>query len=248
MHSIKREILVNILKNTAESYDVEVEDVSRDAKVPRELARMVLRKFNEEGIINLKANDKISVNSQQRLKIAEKAVLLGADIERVTRFLTWLEFENFSKSAFEASGFKVKKNFRFTWLRKRWEIDILGLKKPLVISADCKHWHKRWSGSASIRAAKNQIERTKALAEASKNLMNRIGVNGWKHAYFIPVVLSLSMPRYKFYKRTPIVSILQLKDFLEKVIVHLDEITSFHVSYVSLNEFINEGCRYVDEN
>jgi len=234
--AIKREILVSILGSTIENNNVRVEDISKGARVPRELTKEILMKLHKEKLLKLEDN-KVIVDSLQRLKIAEKAITLGADVERIARFLTWIEFESFSRSVFEANGFEVKKNLRFTWLKKRWEIDILGLKKPIIISADCKHWHKKWGGAASIRAAKNQIERTKALAEASRNMMDRIGINGWRHAYFIPVILSLSPSRYKFYKRTPIVPILQLKDFLENVIIHLDEITSFHVFYPSLNDF-----------
>ncbi|HDO41960.1 MAG TPA: hypothetical protein ENH03_03560 [Candidatus Bathyarchaeota archaeon] len=235
--AIKREILVSILESTIENNNVREKDISKGARVPHELTKEILMKLHKEKLLKLEDADKIIVDSLQRLKIAEKAITLGADIERIARFLTWIEFESFSRSVFEANGFEVKKNLRFTWLKKRWEIDILGLKKPIIISADCKHWHKKWSGAASIRAAKNQIERTKALAEASRNMMNRIGISGWRHAYFIPVILSLSPSQYKFYKGTPIVPILQLKDFLEKVMIHLDEITSFHVSYPSLDDF-----------
>ena len=234
--AIKREILVSILGSTIENNNVRVEDISKGARVPRELTKEILMKLHKEKLLKLEDN-KVIVDSLQRLKIAEKAITLGADVERIARFLTWIEFESFSRSVFEANGFEVKKNLRFTWLKKRWEIDILGLKKPIIISADCKHWHKKWGGAASIRAAKNQIERTKALAKASRNIMDRIGIIGWRHAYFIPVILSLSPSQYKFYKRTPIVPILQLKDFLENVIIHLDEITSFHVFYPSLNDF-----------
>jgi len=244
MSVIEREILVAILKATVEDNHVRVEDISREARVPRELTRRILINFHEKEFLKLEDGDKVILSDRQRLRIAEKAIILGADIERVARFLTWLEFESFSKSVFETSGFKVKKNLRFTWLKKRWEIDILGLKRPIIISADCKHWHKKWSGSASIRAARDQIKRTRALAEASKNIMDKIGIGGWKHAYFIPIILSLSPSQHKFYKGTPIVPILQLKDFLENVIVHLSDVTSFHVLYTPLNKFLNENNEY----
>jgi hypothetical protein len=116
-------------------------------------------------------------------------------------------------------------------LKKRWEIDIIGVKRPMVISADCKHWRRKWSGSASAKAARGQAERTKALAEASRRIKSKIGINGWMYAYFIPAVLSLFPSQYKFYEKTPIVPILQLKDFLQNIIIHLDEVNYFYVSY-----------------
>lgn len=241
MSRIEREILVAILKTTMKDASARVRDVSREARVPQELAKAILIRLWEENLLRLE-DDEVIVDGLQRLRMAERAVALGAGVERVAIFLTWLEFENFSKSVFEANGFRVKKNLHFTWLNRRWEIDILGLKKPLVISADCKHWRKRWSGSASIRAAESQTERTRALAEASGNIMDKIGIGGWEHAYFIPIILSLFPSRRKFYEGTPIVPILQLKDFLENVMVHLDEVNSFHVMYAPLKKFFKRNC------
>lgn len=228
---IEREILVAILKRTMERSNTRVEDVSEEAHTPLSLTKHILEGFHSEGLLEL-TNDKVIVGGGNRLRIAVKAISLGSDIERVARFLTWSEFEDFSVLAFEANGFSVKRNFHFAWLRKRWEIDIIGLKKPLVISADCKHWYQKWNGAASIRAAKSQIERTRALAEASRGMRNKIGIARWEHAYFMPIILSLLPAQQKFYKRTPIVPILQLRDFLQNVMVHLDEVSNFHIIYV----------------
>jgi len=227
---IEREILLAVLKETSKANYVRMEDISREARVPRGLIKEIIREFSENGLLKLDS-ESIVVDCGQRLKIALRAVELGSDIERVARFLTWAEFEDFSRISFEENGFTVKMNFHFTWLKKRWEIDIVGIRKPLIISADCKHWRQKWSGSASLKAAEKQIERTRALAESSKYLMNKIGINGWKYAYFVPVVLSLFPSQYKFHERTPIVPILSLNDFLKNVIVHLKDLNSFFVSY-----------------
>lgn len=165
--------------------------------------------------------------------MAVRAIELGADVERVSRFLRWDEFEKLSILIFENNDFQVIRNLRFSWMNKRWEVDVLGIKNPIIISADCKHWHKGWSGASSIRATEKQVERTRALAEASisKALRSRIGINEWRHAYFIPIILSLAPSKYKFYEKTPIVPILQLKDFLQNIIVYIDEVKVFHVTF-----------------
>lgn len=231
----EREILIHILQATRETSNVKIEDAARESRIPRDLANEVIKKFYAESLLMLNGDIAI-VNGEQRLKMAVRAVELGADIERVSRFLNWDEFEKFLTLSFEANDFLVKKNFHFTWMKKRWEIDILGLKKPIIISADCKHWHKGWSGSASIKSAKSQIERTKALAEASASgsIRSKIGIERWEYAYFIPVILSLIPSQHKFYERTPIVPVLQIKDFLQNSIVYLDEINRFLVSFRSL--------------
>lgn len=231
----EREILIQILRATGENSSVKIDDVYRESRIPKDLVNEILRKLHGEGFLTLSGSI-ASVNGGQRLKMATRAVELGADIERVSRFLNWEEFERFSTLSFEANDFQVKKNFRFTWMKKRWEIDILGLKKPIIISADCKHWHKGWSGAASVKSAKKQIERTKALAEASAsgNIRSKIGIEKWEHAYFVPVILSLAPSQHKFYERAPIVPILQLRDFLQNVMVYLDEIRRFFVLFKGL--------------
>jgi len=232
MSIIEREFLVTLLKETVDHCHAKIEDISRESRIPSELTLKVLDKFLREGLLEVRGNE-IIVNEEQRLKIAIKAVSLGSDIERIARSLTWSEFEKISKLAFEANGFTVKTNFHFTWQKKRWEIDIIGLKKPVVISADCKRWCQKWSGVASIRAVESQIERTRALAEVSKNIMNKIGINGWEYAYFIPIVLSLLPSQHKFYERTPIVPILQLKDFLQNIMAYINDVNRFYVSYTT---------------
>jgi hypothetical protein len=226
----EREILVSVLKKTLENSNVSIEDICEEARMPRAIVLEILNKLSDDSLLGIK-EDRVIVNGEQRLKIAVKAVNLGCDIERVAKFLSWAEFERFSRLSFELNDFRVVSNFRFTLLKKRWEIDIIGVKRPMVISADCKHWRRKWSGSASAKAARGQAERTKALAEASRRIKSKIGINGWMYAYFIPAVLSLFPSQYKFYEKTPIVPILQLKDFLQNIIIHLDEVNYFYVSY-----------------
>ena len=228
----EREILISILQATRESNRARIKDIIRESRVPRDLVSRVLTGFQNKGLIKL-GYDTLLITSELRIKMAVRAIELGAAIERVSRFLKWDEFEKLSTLVFEKNGFRVRKNFRFSWMNKRWEVDVLGMRDPIIISADCKHWHKGWSGVASIRAAEKQVERTKALAEASisKTLRSMIGINGWKHAYFIPVILSLAPSRCKFYEKTPIVPILQLKDFLQNIIVYIDEVKAFHMVF-----------------
>ncbi|MEM1515470.1 MAG: hypothetical protein QXH24_05420 [Candidatus Bathyarchaeia archaeon] len=229
--SIEREILIVILKNTQERDSALIESICREARIPRAIVLEVLNRLYEYGLLRMNG-DEVVVDRERRLKIAVKSISLGADIERVAKFLTWFEFEQFSKESFELNGFMVTTNFRFKWLGKRWEIDLISVKRPLIISADCKHWRRGWSESASIKAAKSQVERTRALADASGHIKSKVGINGWNHAYFVPVVLSLYPSQRKFYDKTPVVPILQISDFLQNLIVHLDEVDHFFIQCI----------------
>lgn len=228
---IEREVLIAILKSTRDGVRSDIESISREARVPRAIVLETLNRFCESGFLRIDG-DEVTVDLEQRLKIAVKSIGLGSDVEKVAGLLTWSEFEQFSRESLELNGFRATANFRFKWFGKRWEVDLIGVKKPLVISADCKHWRRGWSGSASIEAARNQVERTRALADASRRIKGRLNIGGWEYAYFVPVVLSLHPSQYKFYDKTPIVPILQISDFLQNLIVHLDEVAHFYIQYV----------------
>jgi len=223
----EREVLVSILKLTREGPS-KIGDIAKDARVLNQVVHQVVEKGSGLGFFELDGKF-IVARGEQRLQIACRAIELGADIERVCKLLAWTEFEDISVLAFEANDFKIKKHFRFSWSGRRSEIDILGLKEPIVASADCKHWHRGWRGSASRKAAEKQAERTRALAEASISLHRKIGIEKWKDAYFVPMVLSLMPGAIKLYNGLPVVSVLQLRDFLQKMHGYVDEIKHFHV-------------------
>lgn len=226
--SFEREVLVSLLKITREGA-ADFYDLCRETRIPSQIVRDILDKNSNLVTYSLPL-EKVMITYEQRMKIALRAINLGADIERVCTFLTWLEFENMAILAFKANDYETKKHFRFRWFNRRWEIDILGLKNPFIICADCKHWHHKWSGSASIKAANMQMERTKMLAEAFKALDHRIPVSAWKYAYFIPMILSLLPANRKFYNNVPIVSVLQLRDFLYQVPAYLSKIAHYQFS------------------
>jgi len=229
--TVEREILISTLMLTRES-SVKIEEVSRKSRIPVPIVREMLKKNSDRGIVQLDG-ETVRVEAEQRLKAAVRVMELGADVERVCKVLTWTEFEDFAFLAFEANNFVAKKHFRFNWSGRRWEIDILALKEPIVASVDCKQWHRGWGESANRKAAELQVERTQVLAEASSSMSDKIGVTEWKHAYFVPIIISLMQGPYKLYGGTPVVPILQLRDFLQGILVYIDKITHFHVHFPS---------------
>ncbi len=221
----EREVLISILKLTKDR-SARFGDIARDARVLSQVARQVLKKERELGVVQLDGNS-VRADAEQRLKLAAMAIESGADMERVCKLLSWKEFEDLAILAFEANDFAVKKHFRFSWSGGRWEIDILGLKEPIVASVDCKQWHRGWRGSASRKAAEKQAQRTASLAKASAAMGEKLGIGDWKEAHFVPIILSLMPGALKFHKGLPIVPVLGLRDFLQKLPGYLDNIPYF---------------------
>ena len=78
-----------------------------------------------------------------------------------------------------------------------------------------------------MKAAEQQTERTKAVAEASPCLNEAIGIKGWKCAYFMPLILSLMPSAFKLHRGVPIVPVLQLRDFLQEMPAYIGEMAHF---------------------
>jgi len=213
--NIERDLVISILRLTKEGL-VSCELVKKDAKIASEIVEKLLRKLQNEGLIYLHKHV-VEANSLQRLKLAVYAIQLGADIESVSSLLQWKEFEDMATVALERNGYKIGRNVRFKHAGKRWEIDIVGCKKPIAICIDCKHWHHGMHPSALKRIAEEQVERTFALAESLPSLVGKIECASWDSVKLVPAVLSLVTDRFKFYDSVPIIAMLQLQDFLSQL-------------------------------
>jgi len=223
----EREVLISTLNLTRNGLG-DIREISRDARVPLQIVCQILERNESAGILRI-AGAKVIASSEQRLRIAIKAVDLGADVERVCRYLSWEEFEDVSALALEMNGFEVKKHFRFSWNGRKFEIDLLALKKPFVVCIDCKQWRRGWRGIASRRAVEKQVQRTRILAEASLSMIERIGIDDWNQACFVPVILSLLPSASRLYRSTPIVPIIQLGSFIQAMPAYIDEIDHYWV-------------------
>jgi len=223
--NIERELIISILKVT-KSGAAAIEVVIKEAKIASSIAKDLVKKLQNDGLLYLQ-NKLIEVDSLKRLKLAVHAIELGADVERVSGFLDWKEFENIAVIAFERNGYSVKKNLRFKHAGRRWEIDIVGCKKPVVVCVDCKHWHHGIYPSAIRRIVEEQVERTSALAESLPNLTEKIGCVSWSRVKLVPAILSLLTARSKFYNKVPIVPVLQLQDFINQLPAYVGSLKHF---------------------
>jgi Holliday junction resolvase-like predicted endonuclease len=223
--TIKTDVLISILKHTNSGPAAE-EAVAMDANVPVHVTNNVLNGLREIGLIECE-NGKIEVSSNQRVKLAIHAINHGTDIERVCKVLEWIEFENFAAAAFETNNFAVKRRFRFKASGRRWEIDVLAYSEPVIVCVDCKRWRRGWGNSAITKVAAAQAQRTEVLANNLQSIQRKIGLNDWKQATLFPAILSLFPGPVKFYKKVPVVPILQLQNFLDEFQGHITELTHF---------------------
>lgn len=227
MTILEREFLVALLERT------QGESLSRDSL--RESFRVTNDAF-EDFIDRLVAEELIaeidgsfSASSSQRLEMAVRAIREGADFERVSRALGWLEFEEMVAYAFEENGYRVDRRFRFNAEGRRWEIDVLAVRRPLVVCAECKHWSKGLGNATARKIVETHLEKVRVLSENASRLLKRLKLRGWEKAVFVPVALSLQPARNKIYRRIPVVSVFELPSFLSEFEGQMDWLASFPV-------------------
>jgi hypothetical protein len=223
--SVERNLVISLLKLTKEG-PVLIESVNKDARIPSTVTLELLEKLQKENLIYVKPNS-VEVDTTNRLTLAVKAALLGADVEHISDLLCWQEFEEIAAFALKNNGYTVQNNLRFKHEGKRWEIDVVGCKKPLVICIDCKHWQRAISSSALKRIVDLQAQRTQALSDSLPHINLKLECAKWGKAKFIPSVLSLIPSAFKFYEKVPVVPVLQLQDFISQLPAYTDSLLFF---------------------
>ncbi len=230
--SVELNLIISLLKLTKET-PVLIKNVKDDAKLPLEVLLKLLNKLQMQGLINLE-KESVEITKGNRITLVVKVVELGADIEHISDLLRWQEFEDIAVLALKNNGFSVSKNVRFKHADRKWEIDAVGCKKPLVICIDCKHWQRRMAPSVLGRVVEAQAERVEALADSLPNTKLQLECTKWKKAQFMPAILSLVQGNYKFYDNVPIVPVLQLRDFVNQLPAYTYSLKSFAKNFEHL--------------
>jgi len=145
-----------------------------------------------------------------RLQTALFAIKLGADVESVSEYLTWQDFESITGLILEKKDFDVTKNLILT--KPRMEIDVVGTKMDIALLIDCKHW-KTMSKSTLNEIVKKQVERVKRYV-ADENMSA------------LPVIVTLHQEEIQFIENVPIVPIMKLSSFLDEFVGNLDSLAS----------------------
>ena len=145
-----------------------------------------------------------------RLQTALFAINLGADLEDVSEYLNWKDFESLTGIILEEKDFEVTKNLILT--KPRMEIDVIGKKMDIALLIDCKHW-KNMSKSALDEIVRKQIERVKHFVSI-------------ENISALPVIVTLHQETIQFVGNVPIVPIMKLSSFLDEFVGNLDSLKS----------------------
>ena len=207
---------ISLLHETRQNNLSNTGDVVTRSKTCRSMVEEGLHELEEAGAVTL-AGEEIHVTPEQRLRIAELAIIQGSDPERVARELRWQEFENLTGQILRREGYATANHFVFKHYGRKYEIDVLGAKEPTVLCIDCKHWHHGSAPSKIAAAARNQLIRTQSLSEVFHSYGKKHHLVGWKSVQLLPIVLTLADLSSNLFDGVPVVSAFRLRDFLCQV-------------------------------
>ena len=175
-----RLVLTRLLALTNDE-SVEVEKLRGSMRITSEALEGVLDQLSELDMITIEG-DRITLSLDQRLQLATKAVEAGADFESVSRSLGWKEFEEISAKVLEENRFRVLRRFRFTAEGRRWEIDLLAIRAPYLVCAECKHWGKGMGNQTARGIVETHLDKTEVFSRFVESLNGRIGIESWTRA------------------------------------------------------------------
>jgi Holliday junction resolvase-like predicted endonuclease len=225
--ALEREVLIALLKQTSEGPSSRVK-IRGAVRVTDEAFDLLMAKLIEEELAE-ESGGLLITSPSQRLGIAVKAIRAGADLEKVSRALGWLEFEEMVAYALEENGYVVSRRFRFQARGRRWEIDMLAARKPFVICAECKHWSRGLGDTTARKIVEVHLEKVRVLSDNAVKVVKRMGLSEWERAVFVPVALSLTPARNRIYRRIPVVSIFELPSFISEFEGQMGWLASFTV-------------------
>lgn len=228
MTAVAERALLVALLNLTQGEPAARGNLRAEVRVTSEAIDRFLGRLRIEGLI-LERSGLIEASPGQRLNIAVRALKLGADFERVCRALGWLEFEEMTAHVFEENGYRVRRRHRFEAEGRRWEIDVLASRRPLIICAECKRWARGMGNAAAKRTAETHLEKTRIFSENLVEEADKIRLKSWRRAVVVPMTMSLTPAPKRFYSRVPVVPILELPSFLSAFEGYLDRLSRFTV-------------------
>ena len=224
----KNSLLLSILRHSHEEM-AEINEVAQDSRLSADDVGLIIKNLEKGQLISIEKSGGILADTTQRLRIAFELVKTGSDIERIFKYLSWQEFEEASARILEESGYAVHRRVRFRNEARKFEIDLLGLRQPLILCLDCKHWMRGSQRSPLKKAIGEQVIRVEGFAHFVRANRERFHMETWKKAKLLPVMIVLLDVPLQVYEGVPAVPILRLGNFLYELPAALDILNSTDV-------------------
>jgi hypothetical protein len=175
----------------------------------KSVAKSVLDYLEVKEIGSVSRNT-IKFSGSDRIRAAMLALQMGGDIEQVSTYLSWKDFEKLASELLRSFGYCTRTNVRLA--KPRMEIDVVGTNSDgFTIAVDCKHW-KRSNLSSISNFSQKQAARAERLMKYDKTI-----------SQVVPVMLTLHAESVRFIGAIPLVPIHKFRSFIMDVKCFLPE-------------------------
>jgi hypothetical protein len=153
----------------------------------------------------------IKFSGSDRLHVAVLALQMSHDVEHISRYLSWKDFEKLASEVLRSFGYHTRTNVIL--VKPRMEIDVVGTSTDgFTIAVDCKHW-KRSNLSSLSNFSQKQAARAERLLKHDRTI-----------SQVVPVMLTLHAESVRFAGGVPLVPIHRFRSFVMDVKGFLPEI------------------------
>jgi Restriction endonuclease len=169
----------------------------------KSVAKSVLNylQVNNIGSVSKKT---VKFSGYDKIHAAVLALQMRGDIEQVSTYLSWKDFEKLASEVLTSFGYRTSTNVRFA--KPRMEIDVVGTSSDgFTIAVDCKHW-KRSNLTSISNFSQKQAVRAEWLIKYQKTI-----------SQVVPVMLTLHAESVSFINGVPLVPIHKFRSFIMDV-------------------------------
>jgi Holliday junction resolvase-like predicted endonuclease len=182
------------------------------------------------GVLQPLSNQQWLFSGTSKVQVAMQAIQLGQPERHILESLTWQEFEEFVSTIFSRHNYTVHHRYRFTTSR-RYEIDVIAIRKPVLLCVDCKHYGIRRGKSSTLRkASEAQLERANALANHFAANQVKLNCLGWSKVMLLPMLVTMLHEELFFHEKIPIVPAIKLNAFILNYDKALEKLQIVHPS------------------
>jgi hypothetical protein len=177
----------------------------------RSVARSILD-FLAANNVGSMSKSTIKFSASDRLRVAVLALQMSHDIEHISRYLSWRDFEKLASEVLSSFGYHTRTNVIL--VKPRMEIDVVGTSiDGFTIAVDCKHWKRSNNLSSLSNFSQKQAARAERLLKHDRTI-----------SQVVPVILTLHAESVRFVGGVPLVPIHRFRSFVMDVKGFLPEV------------------------
>jgi hypothetical protein len=198
------DLLVKVLAAIEPEKVIPVDKFQQACAISSKSVAKTVLDYLEVNNIGSVSNNMVRFSGSARIDAVVLALQLRGDIEQVSTYLSWKDFEKLASEVLRSFGYRTRTNVRFA--KPRMEIDVVGTGSDgFTIAVDCKHW-KRNSLSSISNFSQKQVVRAEQLIKQDETI-----------SQVVPVMLTLHADSVRFINAVPLVPIHKFRSFIMDV-------------------------------